>query len=152
MMLKTAPSAQIYQVRYKIGFVAGCFDIIHPGYVRLFKDAKEICDHLIVAVQKDPTLERPDKLPPVLPIGLRIEILEAIKYVDGIATYSTEKDLLQLLVNLKPDIRILGSDYANGDKAITGSELQIPIYIHQRSEWSSTYFKQLICKSMTGRE
>ena len=67
-----------------IGIIAGSFDFIHAGYIRMFKDAKSICDHLIIALQGDPTIDRPHKCKPVQSIEDRREILESIKYVDEI--------------------------------------------------------------------
>ena len=127
----------------KIGFIAGAFDIIHPGYIHMFKEAKLNCDYLIIGLHKDPTIERPEKLKPILDYIDRVEILSSIKYIDQIHLYESEKDLVNLLKIIKPDVRFLGDDYKN--KHITGSELGINIqYINRSHEWSSTKFKRLI--------
>lgn len=127
----------------KIGILAGSFDLIHPGYILMFKEAKEVCDHLIVALQKDPTIERPQKNKPVQTIDERKIILSSIKYVDEIIEYTTEKDLYKILKHNKIDVRILGSDYKN--KTFTGCDLNIPIFFHERRhEWSTTKLKNLI--------
>lgn len=123
-----------------IGFIAGSFDVIHPGYIYMFEESKKNCNYLIVALQDDPTIERPGKLKPILTLLERIKILESIKYIDEIVTYNTEKELLEILNKIKPNIRFLGDDYKG--KKITGEDLGIPIYYLDRSHgWSTTRFK-----------
>jgi len=125
------------------GVIAGNFDIVHPGYIRMFKECKEHCDHLTVLLHTDPSEERPTKLKPILTVSERMEILTAIEYVDSISIYNVESDLRDILRELAPNIRFLGDDYK--DKKITGEELHIPIHYLDRSHgWSSTKFKQLI--------
>ena len=132
---------------HKKGIIAGCFDIIHPGYILMFEDAKSVCDYLIIALQSDPTIDRPEKNKPVQTIGERKFILESIKYVDEIVTYDTEKDLYSLLNTLELNVRILGTDYKN--KSFTGDDLNIPIHFHERDhEWSSTDLKTRIKNSL----
>jgi len=129
----------------KIGFVCGSFDIIHPGYIKMFKDAKNHCDELVVGLQTDPTIDRKEKCKPIQTYKERKLILESIRYVDKIIKYATEKDLLKLLKKLNPDIRILGTDYKN--KPFTGKELAIKIYWHKRDHnYSATKLKQKIKK------
>lgn len=131
-----------YDMR-KTGFVCGAFDVIHPGYIEMFKDAKTVCDHLIVGLQSDPTLDRPEKMRPTLSLQDRRSILEAIRYVDEIHEYSTEESLYELLKRRSPDIRILGDDYIG--RSYTGDDLGIPVYFHDRSHgWSATKYKNLI--------
>jgi glycerol-3-phosphate cytidylyltransferase len=127
----------------KKGFIAGSFDVIHPGYIAMFKEAKEHCDYLIIGLHIDPTIERFEKIKPILDYQDRFNILSSIKYINEIYLYSLEKDLFNLLKTLKPDIRFLGDDYKN--KLINGKELNIPIYYIDRSHgWSTTKFKKLI--------
>ena len=115
----------------KIGLIAGSFDLIHPGYIQMFKDAKNVCDHLIVALQDDPTIDRPKtKLKPVQSLNDRKIVLSSIRYVDEIKTYTTEEDLYRLLKETKHDVRILGSEY-NGLE-YNGQDLGIPVYYHVR--------------------
>lgn len=125
------------------GVIAGNFDVIHPGYIRMFKECKEHCNHLTVLLHTDPSIERPNKLAPILSISERIEILTAIEYVDSVSIYNVESDLRDRLREMAPNIRFLGDDYKG--KKITGEELHIPIHYLDRSHgWSSTKFKQLI--------
>ncbi len=131
----------------KKGFIAGAFDIIHPGYIAMFEEAKDNCDRLYVGLQVDPTTERPEKLKPVLEYFDRFRILTSIKYVDFIYAYTTESSLVELLEILKPDIRFLGDDYVG--KTITGGELNIPVhYLSRAHGWSTTKLKQAIYKQM----
>ena len=96
----------------------------------MLKDAKSKCDLLIVGLQKDPTLDRPEKNKPILSLEERQISLESIKYIDYIIIYEREKDLLDILDKLNPDVRILGSDYV--DKAFTGKDKNIEVYYHDR--------------------
>lgn len=131
----------------KIGVLAGCFDIIHPGYIYMFEEAKYNCDKLIVLLQTDPTIDRPEKNKPILSLNERIKILESIKYIDEIVIYRTEKELYELLKKIKPDVRFLGDDYIG--KEINGGDLNIKIiYINRKHGWSSTKFKQLIFEQL----
>jgi len=121
----------------KRGFCASAFDLLHTGHVVMLEDAKQQCEWLIVGLQTDPTIDRPDKNKPVQSILERWIQLRGCKYVDEIIPYATEKDLLNLLLILKPDVRILGDEYR--DKDFTGIDLDIPLYFHQRDHnFSST--------------
>ena len=108
------------------GVIAGNFDIIHPGYIKMFKECKQNCDNFIILLQTDPTIERPETLKPILSIQKRIETLNSIKYIDMVVKYTTESDLIGLLKFLKPNIRFLGDDYK--DKPYSGDDLGIPIH------------------------
>jgi len=131
----------------KVGIIAGNFDVIHPGYVRLFADAKKICNHLVIALQTDSSIERPEKLKPVLTVEERKEILLALRYVDEILTYTTEQELFKLIKNRMPDVRVIGTDYI--DRDFTGKELTSEIYYHKRDhDWSTTRFKKEIARSL----
>ena len=129
--------------KYYRGIIAGSFDLIHPGYVLMFEDAKRICKHLIVALQTDPTLDRDYKERPIHNLEERKIILSSIKYIDEIVTYSTESDLYNLLKEIDFDVRILGSDYEN--IKYNGSDLNKPVYFHRRDhEWSTSRLKNKI--------
>lgn len=131
----------------KIGVIAGNFDVIHPGYIKMFKECKNNCEEFIVLLHSDPSIERPEKIKPILTVQERDEILMSIKYVDNVFVYDTEADLLHLLNILSPSVRFLGDDYKG--KNFTGKNLNIPIYYLDRSHgWSTTKFKKLIAKSI----
>ena len=128
-----------------IGFTCSCFDLLHAGHILMLKDAKEQCDYLIVGLQTDPTLDRPEKNKPIQSLEERKIQLEAIKYIDDIFVYDTEASLLDLLKLVKPDVRILGSDYKG--KSFTGGDLNIPIYYHERNHnYSSSNLRKEIIK------
>jgi glycerol-3-phosphate cytidylyltransferase len=100
----------------KIGFNCSSFDLLHAGHVTMLKMEKELCDHLIVALQVDPTIDRPSsKNKPCQSIYERYVQLQACKYVDEILVYSTEYDLLQLLMTQTIHIRFLSEEYLNRD-------------------------------------
>lgn len=129
------------------GFIAGAFDVIHPGYVHMFKEAKQHCDYLVVGLHKNPELG--GKLRPILTIKDRVNVLTSIRYVDEVLTYSGEDGLLTLLKNSKIDIRFLGEDYK--DKSYTGKDLNIPVcYLDRSHGWSTTKFKTLIYEQIHG--
>jgi glycerol-3-phosphate cytidylyltransferase len=130
----------------KFGVIAGAFDLIHPGYVRMFKDAKLNCGHLTVALHVDPNREN-NKLQPVHSVEERKEILQAIKYVDDVICYDTEDDLYQILKSNIYDIRFLGSDYI--DRPYTGPDLPIEIFwIERDHNYSTTSLKFKIKESI----
>ena len=133
------------------GVIAGNFDVIHPGYVKTFKECKENCDHFTILLHSDPTIERPNKLKPILNTDERIEILSSIKYIDEIQVYTYEKELIEILKNGDFTIRFLGDDYI--DRNFTGSHLNIPIhYISRDHGWSTTKFKNAINKSFESKK
>ena len=129
------------------GFTAGNFDVIHPGYIKLFKECFQNCDHLTAFLHSDPSIERPSKLKPILTLEERIEILECIRYISEIKTYTYESELYQLIKKGNYNIRFLGDDYKN--KKYTGDDLDIKIHFLNRNHgWSTTKFKTLISKSI----
>lgn len=131
----------------KTGVIAGNFDVIHPGYMRMFKECKKYCDYFTVLLQEDPSLERPEKLKPILTVEERLEILMGIRYIDAVISYKTEKDLYNMIATMNPDVRFLGDDYIN--KKYTGDDLGIDIHwIERNHEWSTTKFKTLIAQSL----
>lgn len=129
----------------KRGVVAGAFDLIHPGYCRLFKFCKEYCDHLTVLLHEDPATER-KKMIPVHTVEERKEMLLSIKYIDDVVSYKTENDLVSILSNKEYHVRFLGDDYKN--KPITGNDLPIKIIYTSRSHgYSTTDLKKKIYES-----
>ena len=120
----------------KIGFTCSCFDLLHAGHILMLKDSKEQCDYLIVGLQTDPTIDRPEKNKPIQSLEERKIQLEAVKYIDEIIVYETENDLYKIIYDLNPDVRILGTDYI--DKYFTGIDLHIPLYFHKRNHNYST--------------
>ena len=126
--------------RKVVGFTCSAFDLLHAGHVLMLQEAKSVCDYLIVGLQTDPSLDRANKRKPVQSLEERKIQLEAIKYVDRIAIYSTEDDLMYLLKGMKIDVRIVGEDYIGKD--FTGKEYcennGIDIYYNSRKHDYST--------------
>ena len=123
--------------KQKVGFTCSSFDLLHAGHILMLEDAEKQCDYLIIGLQTDPTIDRPEKNKPIQTWEERVIQLSAVKYIDELFVYETEEDLYKKLLDIKPDIRILGSDYKN--KSFTGDDLDIPIYYHDRNHnYSST--------------
>ena len=129
------------------GVIAGNFDVIHPGYIKIFRECKKKCEHFTILLHSDPSIERPNKLKPILSVDERIEILSSIKYIDDIKVYTYEKELIELLRVNKFDVRFLGDDYIG--KSFTGIELNIKIhYLSRDHGWSTSKFKKRISESL----
>jgi len=140
-----------------IGIIAGNFDVIHPGYIAMFNQMKQHCDHLIVMLHTDPTIERPEKCKPILSVDDRVDILNSLRQVDEVHTYTLESELYEYLKHFAADhndaslqanyVRFLGDDYK--EKSFTGDDLNIPIHFINRDHgWSTTKFKQQIAESL----
>ena len=131
----------------RVGIVASCFDLFHAGHILMLMEAKDECDRLIVALQSDPSVDRPDKNKPVQALSERYIQLEACKYVDQIVPYDTEADLYNLLAGYDWDVRFLGMDYIDRTE-FTGSDLDIPIhYCSRRHNYSSSGLRERILKA-----
>lgn len=131
------------KIKYNIGFTCSCFDLLHAGHITMLQEAKSICEYLIVGLQVDPTIDRPEKNKPIQSLMERQIQLNAVKYVDEVIIYHTEHELIELLKSLPIDVRIVGADYIN--KHFTGSDLEIDIYYNKREHnWSTTRLKKLI--------
>ncbi len=134
----------------KTGIVASSFDLLHSGHIMMLREAKTKCDHLICALQIDPSIDRDEKNSPIQSIVERYTQLNAVKYVDEIVVYQTEKDLEDILESYPINIRILGEEYK--DKDFTGREickrLGIHIYFNKRNHRfsSSGLRKRVIAK------
>tara|TARA_Y100000114_G_scaffold40757_1_gene36273 strand:- start:7827 stop:8237 length:411 start_codon:yes stop_codon:yes gene_type:complete len=132
----------------KKGIIAGNFDVIHPGYIKMFNETVKYCDQLFVALHVDPSLERPEKIKPILSVEDRIEILLSLNSIYYVVPYNNEEELFLYLKENNWDIRFLGDDYKNRTD-YTGYGLNIPIHYLDRSHgWSTTKFKKLISKSI----
>jgi len=98
----------------RVGFTASTFDLLHAGHVMMLREAKTVCDYLIVGLQTDPTIDRQEKNKPVQSLLERYIQLNAIEYVDEIVPYQTEQDLEDILNMFPINVRILGEEYKNG--------------------------------------
>lgn len=105
----------------KIGITFSTFDLFHSGHIAMLAEAKNHCDYLIAGLQTDPTIDRPDtKNKPVQSVVERQIQLAACRYVDEVVVYQTEQDLVDLLLILPVDVRVLGVEYQ--DKHFSGME------------------------------
>ena len=102
----------------KKGITFGTFDLFHAGHVLMLQEAKTVCNHLIVCIQIDPSVDRKDKNKPVQSIIERKIQVAACRYVDETIVYETETDVLEILQSTDWDVRILGNEYR--DKDFTG--------------------------------
>lgn len=128
----------------KIGFTCSTFDLFHAGHVIMLEEAKKQCEHLIVGLQTDPTIDRPNtKNKPVQGVFERWTQLNACKFVDQIIPYSTEKELRDILLSFPIDVRILGEEYVG--KEFTGYDIPMEFYYNKRRHsFSTTELRQRV--------
>jgi glycerol-3-phosphate cytidylyltransferase len=139
-----------------VGFTCSTFDLLHAGHILMLAECKQICDYLIVGVQSDPTIDRPGvKNKPVQSIVERYVQLSAVKFVDQIIIYNTEKDLEDMLMFLPLAVRIIGEEYK--DKDFTGKQIcedrGIKIWYNSRSHrFSSSELRQRTYQSEMNKQ
>ena len=104
-----------------IGITFSQFDLLHAGHIAMLSEAKNHCDYLIAGLQNNAQWDRPEKNEPIQSIVERQISLSAVRTVDEIVIYNTEKDLSDILLTLPIDVRILGVEYA--DKDFSGKEI-----------------------------
>ena len=137
----------------KTGIVTSTFDLLHAGHVMMIREAKDQCDYLIAALQVDPSIDRPEKNKPVQTLVERFVQLSAVKYVDEIVCYQTEKDLEDILEMFQLDVRILGDEYKNKD--FTGRDIckrrGIELYFNKRDHrFSSSDLRKRVSSKESG--
>jgi glycerol-3-phosphate cytidylyltransferase len=127
-------------MKKKTGITASAFDLLHAGHILMLQEAKTVCDHLVVALQTDPTIDRPSKNKPIQTIEERFVQLSGCKFVDDIITYNTEAELEAIFRNLDVDVRIIGEEYKT--KEFTAKDIcierGIEIYYNSRKHSYST--------------
>jgi glycerol-3-phosphate cytidylyltransferase len=134
----------------KIGFTCSTFDLLHSGHIEMLREAKNTCDHLIVGLQVDPSIDRPEKNKPIQSLVERHAQLSAVKYVDEIIPYQTEKDLQDIISMYPINVRILGEEYRTKD--FTGKEIcksrDIQIHFNKRDHrFSTTDLRKRVCEN-----
>ena len=122
------------------GITFSSFDLFHSGHVAMLKEARANCDYLMVGLQTDPTLDRPEKNKPIQSVFERYVQHEGCKYIDEIIPYATEQDLLDILLTYDVNKRFIGEEYRTKD--FTGKQLcvdkSIEIYYNKRQHSFST--------------
>jgi len=135
----------------KIGFTCSTFDLLHAGHIGMLREAKANCDVLIVGLQSDPTIDRPDtKNKPIQTMVERYAQLNALKFVDEIVPYQTEQDLVDILELFQLDVRFLGDEYK--EKEFTGKDVcrkrGIELHFNKRDHrFSTTDLRHRVCKN-----
>ena len=139
----------------RIGITFSTFDMLHAGHIAMLSEAKNHCDYLIAGLQTDPTIDRPDtKNHPVQSIVERQIQLAACRYVDEVVVYQTEQDLIDLLLILPVDVRILGVEYEHQnftgreEGALRGIEL---VFNARDHSFSSSSLRRRVAKAEVER-
>ena len=133
----------------KTGITFSTFDLLHAGHIGMLREAKANCDYLIVGLQSDPTIDRPDtKNKPIQTMVERYAQLNALKFVDEIVPYQTEVDVVDILELFQIDVRFLGDEYR--DKDFTGKDVcrkrDIELHFNKRDHrFSSTDLRKREC-------
>ena len=130
-----------------VGFTCGQYDICHAGHYIAFEEIKKQCSYLVVGLQTDASIDRPEKLKPIQSLEERRMQLSSCRWIDKVVIYERESDLITLLKELKPDIRFLGEDHKG--KPFTGDDLPIKVIFNSRKHnYSSASLRQRIKDSL----
>ena len=134
-------------MKNKVGITFSAFDLLHAGHIQMLKDAKRQCDFLIVGLQVDPSIERPEKNKPIQSVVERYIQLEGCTYVDKIVPYVTESDLEDILLSYEIDVRIIGEEYQfdsfTGRKICKENDIEL-YYNKRKHRFSSSSLRQII--------
>jgi len=142
---------QLNEEGKRIGITFSTFDMLHAGHIAMLSEAKNHCDYLIAGLQTDPTIDRPDtKNKPIQSIVERQIQLSACRYVDEVVVYQTEQDLIDLLLILPLNVRILGVEYEgkqfSGDDACYRRGIKI-VFNGRDHSFSSTSLRKRVFES-----
>jgi D-beta-D-heptose 7-phosphate kinase / D-beta-D-heptose 1-phosphate adenosyltransferase len=107
--------------RLRVGFTNGCFDLLHPGHVRLLAEARAACDRLVVGLNSDDSVRRlKGEGRPVQPFAARAEVLAALEAVDLVVMFEEETPV-KLIERVKPTVLVKGGDYSR--ETVVGHEM-----------------------------
>ena len=121
----------------RVGFVNGCFDILHVGHIRLFEYAKSMCDYLVVAIDSDERVRANKGVKrPFNCLEDRKLMLSSLRYIDEVKSFSTDDELASLVMNIVPDVMVVGDDYM--DKRVIGSEHAKELKFYRKIDGYST--------------
>jgi glycerol-3-phosphate cytidylyltransferase len=142
---------QLNEEGKRIGITFSTFDMLHAGHIAMLSESKNHCDYLICGLQTDPTIDRPDtKNKPIQSIVERQIQLSACRYVDEVVVYQTEQDLIDLLLILPLNVRILGVEYEGkqftGDDACYKRGIKI-VFNGRDHSFSSTSLRKRVFES-----
>lgn len=126
----------------RIGFTCSTFDLLHAGHISMLAESKSKCDYLIVGLLCDPTHDRQEKQKPVQSMFERWVQLSSISYIDMIIPFSSEQDIIDMVLVIKPDIRIVGEEYK--DVEHTGKGLCPIFYNSRKHSFSSTELRERV--------
>ena len=104
----------------RVVFTNGCFDILHPGHIRMLEKARSLGDALVVGINSDPSVQEikgPQR--PVIPENERAELLAALEAVDFVTVFD-EATPRELIAEILPAVLVKGSDW--GPDEIVGRE------------------------------
>lgn len=125
-----------------IGFTCSTFDLFHAGHVVMLQESRELCDYLIVGLLTDPTIDRKEKNKPIQSVMERYIQVSACKYVDEVIPFQSEQDLLDLIMTINPDIRIVGEEYKGTNH--TGAGLGNIHYNKRKHSFSSSELRERV--------
>tara|TARA_Y100000780_G_C13541913_1_gene361858 strand:+ start:26 stop:487 length:462 start_codon:yes stop_codon:yes gene_type:complete len=127
----------------KIGFTCSTFDLFHAGHIVMLQESKSLCDYLVCGLLTDPTIDRPDtKKKPVQTAFERYVQLSSCRYVDEVIPFSTEQEIIDMVLSIQPDIRIVGEEYRDRDH--TGKGLCPVHYNKRKHSFSSTSLRKRV--------
>ena len=130
----------------KKGITFGAFDLFHAGHVLMLEEAKTVCDHLIVCIQSDPSLDREEKNKPVQSIVEREIQVSGCRFVDEVIIYDTEADLLNIIGQVDWDVRIIGEEYKNKDFTGRDQTLERCHFNNRPHTFSSSELRERVSK------
>ena len=134
----------------KIGFTCSTFDLFHAGHIVMLQESKSLCDYLVCGLLTDPTIDRPDtKSKPVQTAFERYVQLSSCRYVDEVIPFSTEQEIIDMVLSIQPDIRIVGEEYRDRDH--TGKGLCPVHYNKRKHSFSSTSLRKRVQDAENGR-
>lgn len=138
--------------KYKIGFLCGFFDPLHDGHIDIMRQAKEMCEHLIVAVGTDEFMMQRKHRETVLSYGQRVEIVSAIRYVDQVVP-EIDLDKMKAYYQYHFDVMIAGEDhvseplYQEAKKQLEALGIDT-VFVPRRKNISSTLMREKMLKLM----
>ena len=130
----------------KKGITFGAFDLFHAGHVLMLKEAKSICDYLIVCIQSDPSVDRAEKNKPVQSVIEREIQVSACTYVDEVIIYDSEEEVLKIIETIDWDVRILGEEYRDKEFTARAQTLDKCYFNKRPHNFSSSELRERVSR------